>query len=190
MSTRTKSKSSNADLARAMAAIKADLGKLSNRVLAAEIGVTPETVRRARQSLRANEDDEPVALPDENKLQQSRALKWGVTMTHPPNDGLSVQRVVLSPQEFCVRNGISRQTYQRLRAQGRGPVEMRLGIGTIRITLTAELEWQRRMQEEGAKLEAQAVERAVKAGTAAAQSPTVSKRRRRPPHEKQNSPDG
>ena len=144
MSTRTKSKSSNADLARAMAAIKADLGKLSNRVLAAEIGVTPETVRRARQSLRANEDDEPVALSDENKLQQSRALKWGVTMTHPPNDGLSVQRVVLSPQEFCVRNGISRQTYQRLRAQGRGPVEMRLGIGTIRITLTAELEWQRR----------------------------------------------
>jgi len=110
VSTRTKSKSSNADLARAMAAIKADLGKLSNRVLAAEIGVPPETVRRARQSLRANEDDEPVALPDENKLQQSRALKWGVTMTHPPNDGLSVQRVVLSPQEFCVRNGISRQT--------------------------------------------------------------------------------
>ena len=46
----------------------------------------------------------------------------------------------------------------------------RCGLGlAIRIGLTAELEWQRRMQEEGAKLEAQAVERAVKAGTAAAQ---------------------
>ena len=92
-------------------------------------------------------------------------------MTHPPNDGLSVQRVVVSPQEFCVRNGISRQTYQRLRAQGRGPVEMRLGIGTIRITLTAELEWQRRMQEESEELEIRATQRAVKAGTAAVKSP-------------------
>ena len=63
MSTRTKPKSSNADLARAMAAIKADLGKLSNRVFASEIGVTPETVRRARQSLRANEDDDQSLCP-------------------------------------------------------------------------------------------------------------------------------
>jgi len=156
-----------------MAAITAD-PKKSNRTIAAEIGVTPETVRRARQSLGASENDEPVALPDESKLPQSRALKWSATMAHPPN---TVQRIVLSPSEFCVRNGISRQTYQRLRAQGRGPVEMRLGIGTIRITLTAELEWQQRMQAESEELEIRATQRAMKAGEAAARSDRhVSKR--------------
>jgi len=64
---------------------------------------------------------------------------------------------------------------------------MRLGVGTIRITLTAELEWQRRMQEESEELEILAVRRAIKAGEAAVKSDNhVSKRGRRPQSEPLN----
>ena len=73
---------------------------------------------------------------------------------------------------------ISRPTYHRLRSQGRGPVEMRIGLNMIRITAEAERDWQRRMQEPRADLETRAVERAVKAGEAAARSDKhVSKKR-------------
>ena len=44
----------------------------------------------------------------------------------------SFERVAFTVPEFCFRNGISRPTYHRLRAQGRGPVEMRLGLNAIR----------------------------------------------------------
>ena len=95
------------------------------------------------------------------------------------SDPLS-ERVAFPIPTFCYRNGISEPTYHRLRAKGRGPREMRIGLNLIRITAEAEREWQQQMQEDGADFEVQATERAVKAGTAAAQSPThVSKRRRR-----------
>ena len=80
--------------------------------------------------------------------------------------------------EFCFRNSISRPTYHRLRSEGRGPVEMRIGLNLIRITLAAERDWQRQMQEPREDLEARAVERAVKAGGAAVKSSKhISKKR-------------
>ena len=65
---------------------------------------------------------------------------------------------------------ISRPTYHRLRAEGRGPVEMRIGLNVIRITADAEREWQRRMERDDREFEARATERAVKAGDAAVKS--------------------
>jgi hypothetical protein len=90
------------------------------------------------------------------------------------------ERTAFSVAEFCFRNDISRPTYQRLRSQGRGPVEMRLGLNTVRITAESERAWQHLMQQPNPKLEQQAVARAVKAGDAAAKSPAhVSKQGRR-----------
>jgi hypothetical protein len=92
----------------------------------------------------------------------------------------ALERIAFSIPEICFRNDISRTAYHRLRSEGRGPRETRFGLNLIRITLEDEREWLHRLQEESADFETQAVERAVKAGTAAAQSPThVSKRRRR-----------
>lgn len=80
--------------------------------------------------------------------------------------------------EFCSRNKISRPTYHRLRAEGRGPVEMRLGLNLVRITGEAERDWQLAMQEPCADLERRATARAVKAGDASTKSSRhVSKRR-------------
>jgi hypothetical protein len=80
------------------------------------------------------------------------------------------ERASFSVAEFCYRNDISRPTYQRLRTQGRGPAEMRLGLNTIRISADAERDWQHRMQQPRADLEQQALARAVKAGEAAGRS--------------------
>ena len=78
------------------------------------------------------------------------------------------------------RNNISRPTYHRLRAEGRGPVEMRLGLNAIRISAEAERNWQQEMQKPRPDLEARTAERAVMAGDAAVKSDRhVSKRRRR-----------
>ena len=91
----------------------------------------------------------------------------------------AVTRIAFSIPEFCFRNSISRPTYHRLRSQGRGPLEMRIGLNVIRITAEAEREWQRRMQKGSQDFEQQAVERAVKAGDAAVKSDNhVSKKRR------------
>jgi hypothetical protein len=91
----------------------------------------------------------------------------------------SLERAAYTVPEFCFRNNISRPTYHRLRAEGRGPVEMRLGLNTIRITAEAEHAWQQRMQEPREDLEALNTERAVKAGAAAVKSKNhISKRRR------------
>jgi hypothetical protein len=48
----------------------------------------------------------------------------------------------LTIKEFCARHHISRGKYFSLRRAGLGPVEMRLGPGTVRITREAELAWQ------------------------------------------------
>jgi hypothetical protein len=79
-------------------------------------------------------------------------------------------RIAFSIPVFCFRNNISRPTYHRLRAEGRGPVEMRIGLNIIRISAQAEADWQRQMQEPREDLETLNAERAVKAGTAAAKS--------------------
>ena len=84
--------------------------------------------------------------------------------------------------EFCFRNIICRPTYHRLRSEGRGPVEMRIGLNLIRITAEAERDWQRAMQEPREDFETRAIERAVKAGGAAIKSSkhvSISKRSRR-----------
>jgi hypothetical protein len=82
----------------------------------------------------------------------------------------TLERAAFTVPEFCYRNNISRPTYQRLRAQGRGPAEMRLGLNTIRITAKAERDWQEMMQKPRADLEERAADRAVKAGEAAIKS--------------------
>jgi hypothetical protein len=58
-----------------------------------------------------------------------------------------LERVAFTIPEFCFRNNISRPTYHRLRSEGRGPAEMRIGLNAIRISAEAERDWQRRMQE-------------------------------------------
>ena len=94
----------------------------------------------------------------------------------------SLERAAYTLSEFCFRNHISRPAYHRLRAQGRNPAEMRIGLNMIRITAEAEREWQQLMQEPNAELEQQAVARAVKAGDAAVRSDKhVSKKARRGP---------
>jgi hypothetical protein len=84
--------------------------------------------------------------------------------------GSSLERIAFTIPEFCFRNSISRPTYHRLRDEGRGPVEMRIGLNLIRITVAAERDWQRAMQEPRADLEALNTERAVRAGVAGAKS--------------------
>jgi hypothetical protein len=90
----------------------------------------------------------------------------------------ALERAAYTIPEFCFRNNISRPTYHRLRSEGRGPVEMRVGLNLIRITAQAEREWQRSLQNPRKDLEARAAARAVKAGGAAVRSSKhVSKRR-------------
>jgi hypothetical protein len=92
----------------------------------------------------------------------------------------TLERAAFTVPEFCYRNNISRPTYQRLRVQGRGPAEMRLGLNTIRITAKAERDWQELMQKPRADLEERAADRAVKAGEAAIKSPAhISNRSRK-----------
>ena len=63
--------------------------------------------------------------------------------------------------------------------QGIASCHPRLGLNTIRITAEAERDWQHRMQEPSADFKTRAVERAVKAGDAAARSSEhISKKRR------------
>jgi hypothetical protein len=91
-----------------------------------------------------------------------------------------LERVAYTVPEFCFRNNISRPTYHRLRAEGRGPVEMRLGLNAIRISAEAERNWQQEMQKPRPDLEVRNAERAVKAGNAGVKSSqNVSKKRRR-----------
>jgi hypothetical protein len=89
----------------------------------------------------------------------------------------SLERVAFTIPEFCFRNKISRPTYHRLRAEGRGPVEMRFGLNAIRITAEAERDWQHQLQEPQSDFKNRAIERAVRAGAAAVKSDAhVSKR--------------
>jgi hypothetical protein len=91
----------------------------------------------------------------------------------------ALERAAYTIPEFCFRNNISRPTYHRLRSEGRGPLEMRIGLNAIRITAEAERDWQRSMQEPREDLETRAAARAVKAGDAAVKSSKhVSKKRR------------
>jgi hypothetical protein len=93
-----------------------------------------------------------------------------VSATKPDAGSSVLERAAYSVHEFCLRNNISRPTYHRLRAEGRGPKEMRLGLNIIRITAAAERDWQCRMQEPRNDLEIKATARAVKAGDAAVKS--------------------
>jgi hypothetical protein len=100
-----------------------------------------------------------------------------VGTTKSEANSFSLERVAFTIPEFCFRNKISRPTYHRLRAEGRGPVEMRFGLNAIRITAEAEREWQHQLQEPQSDFKNRAVERAVKAGAAAAKSDAhISKR--------------
>jgi hypothetical protein len=88
---------------------------------------------------------------------------------------------------FRLRQGLSRSTYYRLQASGRGPVETRISVRKIIITAAAERAWeQARTNPTGteaqlvAKMKAAASARGTKAGVAALASPKhVSKTKRR-----------
>jgi hypothetical protein len=92
-----------------------------------------------------------------------------------------------SINQFCQRYHISRAKYFGMRKAGIGPVEMRLGPGTVRITREAELDWQRaRSNPAGAELteiqqgKVELAARGSRAGSAAVKSPKhISNRRRR-----------
>jgi hypothetical protein len=100
----------------------------------------------------------------------------------------TLERVAFTVPEFCFRNHISRQKYNEMKSNGRGPAEMRVGINTVRITAESERNWQQLMQEPQPDVEAKAVERAVKAGAAAAKSPKhISKRGRKSATERQKA---
>jgi predicted DNA-binding transcriptional regulator AlpA len=53
----------------------------------------------------------------------------------------------LTVAEFCDAEGIGRSTYCKLRKEGRGPRELRIGA-TIRITAEARKEWRKKMVKE------------------------------------------
>jgi hypothetical protein len=92
----------------------------------------------------------------------------------------ALERAAYTVLEFCARNCISRPTYHRLRAKGRGPVEMRISLNKVLITADAEREWQHRLQQPSADLERRATARAVKAGGAAVKSDKHISAKRRP----------
>jgi hypothetical protein len=93
----------------------------------------------------------------------------------------------LTINEFCARQHISRGKYFGLRKAGLGPVEMRLGPATVRITAEAERAWQRaRENPSGSELaeikrgKAVLTVRGSRAGCLAAASPKhISNKRRR-----------
>ena len=103
----------------------------------------------------------------------------GATKSEPGSSAL--ERASYTIPEICFRNHISRPKYHRMRAEGRGPVETRFGLNTIRVTAEDEREWLRRLQKESDQdFEARAAERAVRAGEAAVKSEKhISKRARR-----------
>jgi hypothetical protein len=53
----------------------------------------------------------------------------------------TAERVLYTLKEFCFRNRISAPTYNEMRAQGRGPKEIRIGTKVL-ISPAAETEWQ------------------------------------------------
>ena len=116
--------------------------------------------------------------------QEKEASAWA-----PPESeaGPSLERIAYTIPEFCFRNCISRPTYHRLRSQGRGPAEMRIGLNLVRITAEAERDWQRAMQKPQRDLETRAVERAVKAGSAAIKSPNHISKKRAAKRDRQSS---
>lgn len=57
---------------------------------------------------------------------------------------------VRSIADFCQRNGISRSTYLIIRAEGRGPREMRISANRIGITPEAEADWRRAREKDAA----------------------------------------
>jgi predicted DNA-binding transcriptional regulator AlpA len=57
-----------------------------------------------------------------------------------------VKRIGLSIDELCAAADISRSFYERMKRQGKGPKEMRLGKKVIRISPAAAEEWVRGLE--------------------------------------------
>jgi predicted DNA-binding transcriptional regulator AlpA len=60
---------------------------------------------------------------------------------------ISGKKSVLSVDEFCADNGISRATFYNIRREGRGPAEMKVGTRTL-ISAEAAEAWRRRIEAE------------------------------------------
>ena len=59
-----------------------------------------------------------------------------------------VQKLAFTVKSFCKAHEISTPTYYRLRKEGRGPREMRIG-SDIRISAEAAADWRRAREEDG-----------------------------------------
>jgi hypothetical protein len=59
--------------------------------------------------------------------------------THDPNPGNPFDRSITG---FRLRQGLSRSTYYRLQAAGRGPAESRISLRKVVITPSAERAWE------------------------------------------------
>ena len=57
--------------------------------------------------------------------------------------------MMLSVAEFCHAHGISRGTFYKLLAEGRGPTAVKIGRRTL-ISNEAAEDWRRRMEQEAA----------------------------------------
>ena len=103
-------------------------------------------------------------------------------------ESIAADRPASTIREFCARWKIGPTKYYKMRNDGRGPRELRVG-GSIRITAQAEADWVRE-HETPTGAEARLIKRerearidlSRRAGKAAAASPRhVSKRRQREP---------
>jgi hypothetical protein len=70
------------------------------------------------------------------------------------SSGRSIPRAAYSIAEFCEAFGISIRTYFKLREQGKGPREMRLGRRVL-ITVESALTWAREREAASARLHRQ-----------------------------------
>jgi predicted DNA-binding transcriptional regulator AlpA len=75
---------------------------------------------------------------DSNREQESRMPKSRTPSAAVP----PTPRLALSIPEFCKAHGISEGFFYKLKKQGEGPREMKLGARTL-ITLESAAEWRR-----------------------------------------------
>jgi hypothetical protein len=62
----------------------------------------------------------------------------------------NIEPLVLTPAQFCVRNGLTKPAFLKIMRENRGPAVMRPNCNTIIITIEAEQEWRRKMEAEAA----------------------------------------
>jgi predicted DNA-binding transcriptional regulator AlpA len=89
-------------------------------------------------------------MPHRPEVTGCATLKSGAkALPHPrrpPSTGPPVERLAYSVDEFCLAVGISRWTYYKMKKEGTGPREMRIGDRSF-ISIEAAREWCERRTE-------------------------------------------